>query len=164
MIRSLTPDKDYKFITTSHASLTKPTSTWQQLLHSVLPSKHHRHKLLSAILVCRSNPQSIQSLTATSRLIEKQFKDHYQPVFWNPFPIDFWFGEESKLRDRKYITSLTNSNSVVSFFKTVQERSSLMYESKAYLHWYNKYGVDSDEFDSNFHHLYSLIDTYTSLS
>lgn len=44
-------------------------------------------------------------------------------------------------RDTASLTVASNSESIVEYLETVYERSRVKYSAKAYLHWYNKYGV-----------------------
>ena len=85
-------------------------------------------------------------------------------VDWNPFPVDFWFSQEPALQETKCMSLLSNTSLVTPYLETVQEKSSKMLQSKAYLHWYQKYGVERETFESALDSLQTTIDSYSNLN
>jgi hypothetical protein len=160
MIGSVAPLPQYKFAAPSHVRVTRPTATWNDLIREVLQTRDKHKTLLSLIAVLRGNQANIDKAMSIGHSVIRQFKHHYRPVSWNPYPIDLWFGSEADLKDGKRLTTITNSDAVANYIKMVADRSNLMYQAKAYLHWFNDDCVD---FKSSFELVSSIIDSYNSL-
>ena len=121
------------------------------------PSALRRRKAscISLVPVARSSPSNIESLIASVGNLEKKLKQAYNPVPWNPFPVDFWFSPEPQLADRKLMTVLANSSAIPDYVSFVLERATMMYKERAYLHWYEKYGCTREVFDEGFETVHS---------
>ena len=119
-------------------------------------------------------------------------RKHVNPVEWNPFTIDFWHARSalnrpptgskassstsasssasssSSLFGGKFkpssLTIAINRNRCVDYLEDVLERASRQYEARAYLHWYEKYGVGASYFEHAFDTLRSVCDTYAHLT
>lgn len=155
--RSIAPLPQYKFATPNYVTVTR--LSWGQAIQNALPLADKRQKLLSAIAVLQSSAANIDVAKSNIKSLEKRFKDHYVPVNWNPYPIDVWFRSQEKLHETKSLTTLTNSSSELKYFSDLRDKSKLMYQSKAYLHWYD----ESADFESSFNELDVIIQNYSSL-
>jgi hypothetical protein len=87
--------------------------------------------------------------------VEKKLKKSYQPMDWNPFPVDIWFGRYSAKnrgfpltlldldsRPMKKTPSLTvgaNCGRITPYLQLTFDKAWQKYNAKAYLHWYEKY-------------------------
>ncbi|XP_071150571.1 tubulin delta chain-like [Mytilus edulis] len=60
------------------------------------------------------------------------------------------------------ITVASNSESIVEYLETVYERSRVKFAAKAYLHWYNKYGVTNEDFEEACDAVEDIIQNYKS--
>lgn len=121
---------------------------------------------LSLVFIARGSPNSISnSLVKGSNLttLEQKLKDVYNTVRWNPFPVDFWFSHEVQLVDRKFATLLMNGSIVCDYLESVMQQASVMYEERAYLHWYEKFGCEEDTFKEAFYVTQTIIDNYNLL-
>lgn len=121
---------------------------------------------LSLVFIARGSPNSISnSLMKGSNLksLEWKLKDVYNTVSWNPFPVDFWFSHEVQLVDRKFATLLVNGSIVCDYLESVVQQASTMYEERAYLHWYEKFGCEEDTFKEAFDVTQAVIDNYDAL-
>ncbi|EDV26875.1 uncharacterized protein TRIADDRAFT_54235 [Trichoplax adhaerens] len=82
--------------------------------------------------------------------LNENLKAAYRCVNWNPFPIDYWTAEKDCSRSASsgsrtlYVCS--NSCGVIDYFDHILSKTSTMYEAKAFLHWYWKYGCCEDDF------------------
>ena len=58
---------------------------------------------------------------------------------------------------------LSNSSSVSQYLQLVRSRSQLMYDHRAYWHWYEKFGLERDAFEQSLASLQIVIDNYEKL-
>lgn len=56
-----------------------------------------------------------------------------------------------------------NCTSIKKYLKAVYEKSQLMFDSGAYLHWYSRYGVGEEDFAESFEIFKTVIDDYDML-
>ncbi|XP_076087725.1 tubulin delta chain-like [Mytilus galloprovincialis] len=96
--------------------------------------------------------------------LEKKFRKSFNTVSWNPFPLDIWTAKTNSIgpKDTASITVASNSESIVEYLETVYERSRVKFAAKAYLHWYNKYGVTNEDFEEAFGVVEDIIQNYKS--
>ena len=92
--------------------------------------------------------------------LESKLKKAYNTVTWNPFPVDYWMSHEPSMGQLKMATVLANSSTVLNYVETVQEKASLMYREKAYLHWYERYGCEKETFKEAFEAVELITDNY----
>ncbi len=174
LIRSLCADPAFKFIAPMHVEYTNPTHTWdqavQQLSHppllriSTSSSTERKPSALSILLISRSEPSGIDQLVRGVNALERKLKLAYNTVSWNPFPVDFWFSSEHRLKTSKRATLLANTSVVADYFETALQRAKLMFREKAYLHWYTKYGCEESTFEEAFEVVRGTTDRYTTLN
>ena len=165
MIRSLCPDSSTKFITPVHTISTRSTTTWDQLITSLTrPTLSTNAHTLSVILIARGSIKNMDFFTKNSKSIEDKLKRMYNTVNWNPFPIDFWLSKEPYHQERKYMSVLANSSSVCDYIKDVHRKARVMFEEKAYLHWYQKYGCEESMFSEAFEEVQTIVDNYINLT
>ena len=152
-----------------------PGHTWDQILtHITYPPLMQSHKdptfqssrekpsSVSLLFIARSSPTSIDQLLHSVHKVERQLKHTFNTVRWNPFPIDFWFSHEHRLRSKR-ATVLANSSIVAGYLETALQRASVMYREKAYLHWYEKYSCGCEVFEEAFEDMKRTIDSYSAL-
>ena len=96
--------------------------------------------------------------------MERRIKLACNTVDWNPFPVDFWFSQEPALQETKCMSLLSNTSVVTPYLEAVREKSCEMLKSNAYLHWYQKYGVERDTFERALDCLQDIIDSYNQLN
>ena len=126
-------------------------------------SRKGKPSTASMVLVARGSQSTVDSVIYNMSAIERKLKQVYNTVEWNPFPVDFWFSREPRLMDRKVATVLANSSTVNNYFDLVIQRAAPMYQERAYLHWYEKYGCGKSFFDEGFAAVQNMIDSYSQL-
>ena len=65
--------------------------------------------------------------------------------------------------ERKAVTALANSSSVTNYFASVLQGAAPMYQERAYLHWYERYGCGTQFFEEGFAAVQNMIDSYSQL-
>lgn len=101
---------------------------------------------------------------STAKEMERRIKLACNTVEWNPFPVDFWFSQEPALQEAKHMSLLSNTSSVTPYLNCVLEKSEKMLQAKAYLHWYQRYGIETETLESAFDNLRTIIDSYNNLN
>ncbi|XP_052080620.1 tubulin delta chain-like [Mytilus californianus] len=167
MIRSVCPLPANKFIQVHH--IAKSKLSWAGLQKQMSQgirrhdSKGNVFGSIGNVVIARGDstetiyPQMTQGL-------EKKFRKSFNTVSWNPFPIDIWTAKTNSIgpKDTASITVASNSDSIVEYLETVYERSRVKFAAKAYLHWYNKYGVTNENFEEAFDVVEDIIQNYKS--
>ena len=160
MTTTLAPSAQYKLASTTHAII--DTLSWQQGLAKAIPTfLPSSTKMLHMLQIARGNAHDIKCLMQDVCIIDRRLQQLYRPVAWNPLPIEHWYGLEPTTT--KLLSLLINSNTVTNMLCNVSKQSKMMYETKAYVHWYQKYGCEHDQFVSAFDTLSTIIDSYNSV-
>ena len=63
---------------------------------------------------------------------------------------------------RRGLTVCSNTDRINDDLLHVLDRSSEMFHSKAYVHWYTRYGCEEEDFTRAFHHLSSVVRAYAT--
>lgn len=176
LIRSLCPDPKVKLITSRHAHFTSPTTTWSQAVKDLLHNGPNRlwkrtretkTATSAMVLIGRGSRVEMEEFQPKiSSLFEAKLKKAYSVVDWNPFPIDYWLSLEPKMMGHhhsKLASILANSSVVLDYVETVQERASVMFKERAYLHWYERYGCGQEDFEQAFECVQGIVDNYKEL-
>lgn len=58
------------------------------------------------------------------------------------------------------ITVCTNDDSHINCFQTILDGARIKFESKAYLHWYQRYGCEEEDFQQCFATLQQIAENY----
>ncbi|VDI58631.1 Hypothetical predicted protein [Mytilus galloprovincialis] len=166
MIRSVCPLPANKFVQVHH--IAKSKLSWAGLQKQMSQgirrhdSKGNVFGSIGNVVIARGDstetfyPQMTQGL-------EKKFRKSFNTVSWNPFPIDIWTAKTNSIGPKdSSITVASNSESIVEYLETVYERSRVKFAAKAYLHWYNKYGVTNEDFEEAFDVVEDIIQNYKS--
>ena len=139
---------------------------------------HDQYTSLNSLIVARGfNEQN------ASYLVEELWKDFdfikksLNPVAWNPFTIDFWYAKSglsddlslksttsSDKNNNTSIAVVTNRNKCVEYLSEVLEKAQIKYKARAYLHWYEKFNIGSDHFESAFEDLKFVINSYNEFT
>ncbi|KAM4705571.1 uncharacterized protein WCC33_010398 [Rhinophrynus dorsalis] len=169
MIRSLCPMSTLKFLHTAQVSR-RGTAFWDRLTSSVVQNLPRAspdgclHHSASVLAVARSSQDT--SFLLSQELVLMKLRQAYRCVPWNPFPVDCWTGSQNILDPSCHSHSLTvcaNHSSVADLMRRVKRRAQEMYEARAYLHWYKRYGCEDDYFQEAFHTLNSVVEEYSGL-
>ncbi|CAC5421178.1 TUBD [Mytilus coruscus] len=168
MIRSVCPHPANKFVQVLHTAKSKLSLAGLQKKMSKTIRRHDSKGnvfgSIGNVVIARGDstdtfyPQMIQGL-------EKKFRKSFNTVSWNPFPIDVWTAKTNSIgpNDTASITVASNSESIVEFHETVYEKSRVKFAAKAYIHWYNKYGVTNEDFEEAFDVVEDIIQNYKRL-
>lgn len=181
MQRFLCPNANLKIVEFYNLSSSSVSN-----LNSSTKSNSLLKKLLSSIPKYKKDCQNERQFTSLSSLIIARgdqdpneynnqldsIKKSLNPVVWNPFTIDFWsskaaFNEPLSSKTTIRTNSLavcTNRNKCVEYLREVLEKSKSKYSAKAYLHWYEKFNVGEDQFESSFYNLNLIIDSYDQMT
>ena len=149
LVRSLCPQSSCKFIKTS-----PDFNSWE--IKEPMPSRKPR-ATHTVLCVLRGSQSGIGQIMTNTKTLEKKLKSLHRLVDWNPFPIDYWFSSEST---NKHMSILANGSDITDYLRLVRNRAALMYHQRAFLHWYTKYGVETDMFKSSFENIQKIIDNY----
>uniref|UniRef100_A0A674BV52 Tubulin/FtsZ 2-layer sandwich domain-containing protein n=1 Tax=Salmo trutta TaxID=8032 RepID=A0A674BV52_SALTR len=78
----------------------------------------------------------------------QKFKKGQRCVSWNPFPLDHWTGEQyvGDAPSSRLLSVCSNHSSVSCLFGHVVQPAVEMLQARAYLHWYQHYGVKEQDF------------------
>nr|XP_002121850.1 tubulin delta chain [Ciona intestinalis] len=160
MIRSLSPIPSLKLLQTRHlvADNSNDPLVWEKLTRSLISQFPHVRSTgtscISALCVCRGIGKGS---SPNPGLIAKKLKKSYNCVKWNPFPIDVWMDHRNH---RKSISVCANLTSSGRYIEGIVDKSRLMYDSGAYLHWYSRYGMECDDFKQSFEILRRVANGY----
>ncbi|RHY47831.1 hypothetical protein DYB34_008745, partial [Aphanomyces astaci] len=62
------------------------------------------------------------------------------------------------------VTVCSNGTNIVPIVETLLERAARQFHARAYVHWYAKFGVDTDYFTESFVHTQAIVDEYHALN
>jgi hypothetical protein len=137
------------------------------------------YKSLGSIVVARGFNE------ITSRyLVEDLWKDvepirkALNPVAWNSnSAVDFWYAKNginesggvkpsstATASVNTSITIVTNRNKCIEYVRDVATKAELKYRARAYVHWYERFGVCGEEFDHAFENARHVVDAYTEFT
>ncbi|KAL8164653.1 UNVERIFIED_CONTAM: hypothetical protein K2H54_001076 [Gekko kuhli] len=169
LLRSTCPVPALKFLHTAQAS-TRGTVFWDSLASSATQSipreslSGHPH-CSSGLLAVARGPQEDSFLVGCTSVLRK-LKQAYRCVPWNPFPAAYWTDPVSVVargHDSHTLTVCANHSSSADLLWRVEQRARLMYESKAFLHWYLRHGCEEGDFEQGFETLRSIVEEYGHL-
>ena len=95
-----------------------------------------------------------------TKSVGNKLKRIYNTVAWNPFPVDFWFSKEPHFQEKKCVSILANTSQAGDYMRSVHENAKMMFDEKAYLHWYQKYNCEETVFREAFENVKTIIDNY----
>ncbi|KAM8967623.1 tubulin delta chain-like [Pelodytes ibericus] len=169
LIRSLCPMSSLKFLRTGQICR-RGTAFWDRVTSSLVQTiprvsaNEQLHHSLSALAVARSSQDHSFLLSQDSVLMKLRHAYHCVP--WNPFPMDCWMDSQNILDPSCHSHSLTvcaNHSSAADLISKVTQRARDMHSARAYLHWYQRYGCEEDEFQAAFHTLDCVVENYNSM-
>ena len=155
IIQSACPNPEMKLLTPLYNWAHKASISWDNLVHgitnnSILTKRfEHNGEIIfpvtnSLLLTARGNSTSIMQLEQSLKSVEPKLVSN--PASWNPFPIDARLSHEPLLMDKKCLSICANNSSVINYLNDVCYKAKLMYDARAYLHWYSRYACDSSCF------------------
>ncbi|XP_029602502.1 uncharacterized protein LOC115187663 isoform X3 [Salmo trutta] len=103
------------------------------------------YRSLAVLAVARGNKGGYFLM---SNALQK-FKKGQRCVSWNPFPLDHWTDPLNKVGDApssRLLSVCSNHSSVSCLFGHVVQPAVEMLQARAYLHWYQHYGVKEQDF------------------
>ncbi|XP_041104101.1 tubulin beta chain-like isoform X3 [Polyodon spathula] len=150
-------------------NLTTPRSTvlWDSLAASTLQmlprhSPSGKPHYSSAVLAVARGGQSKSFLSSLDPVLRRLRHGHHCAA-WNPFPIDYWTDPQDVVSPSPSSCSLTvcsNHSSVTDLLQRVGERAHDMFQARAYLHWYHRYGCEDQDFLQAFDALRTVTEEY----
>ncbi|KAL4217210.1 hypothetical protein ACF0H5_023662 [Mactra antiquata] len=164
MVRTISPMPNLKFVQVAQYMNSK--MSWSDLL-SKLSATWRKYdscgKPYNSIgTICVARGDTTNSFPLHMSTLETKLSQSFHCVDWNPFPIDFWHAKSNTCgsRNSASLTVATNCSSVVQYLNTVLERSKVMYNAGAYLHWYWRHGANKVDFEQSFETLENVITDY----
>nr|XP_006815929.1 PREDICTED: tubulin delta chain-like [Saccoglossus kowalevskii] len=164
MVRSICPMPSVKFASINH--ITKSKASWDTLASSLLHTvpRHGIHgDVYSAMsTVCVVRGDSTNTFPRYIRTVEDKIKHVYNCVSWNPFPVDVWISDmnPASFPGTASMTIAANRSNIIEYTEHILERSKEMFDAKAYLHWYWKYGCEQQDFLDAFDTLETVVSNY----
>ncbi|KAK7493279.1 hypothetical protein BaRGS_00015405 [Batillaria attramentaria] len=167
LLRATCPMPSTKFLHTTH--LAKSKLSWEGLVTQSLRTVHRfdvnekPFSSLAGVLVARGDSTGSFPL-ALKRGLDQKIKSAWNFVPWNPFPLDVWTAFLNPLgpKEAASVTMATNSSCVTEYLHHVCERSKVMMDAGAYLHWYERYGSSKEDFQEALNVLESCQADYSS--
>ncbi|XP_066547386.1 uncharacterized protein LOC136714011 isoform X2 [Amia ocellicauda] len=154
LLRSVCPLPAAKLLHTSQACSSDATP-WESLASSSLktvppnsPCGEPYHS--RAVLAVARGDRDGSFLLHAPRILHNLRQGH-RCVPWNPFPVDYWTDPRSVLRrhpspSSRSLTVCSNHSGAAALLRRVDERVRVMLHSRAYLHWYQRYGCEESDF------------------
>jgi len=153
LVRSVAPMPATKFIHASHMFCSS-----ENVEKNAVSVATHRHgdgqcMNIAGLFVVRGNAPSFPVDNLIKRL---------KFVSWNPFPVDLWSAKVNALGPGKLVSlaAATNCSAVVPFLERTTMKGRIMFDAKAYLHWYTKHGCTSDDILQAFTNLDTIKASY----
>ncbi|XP_034776655.2 uncharacterized protein LOC117394755 isoform X3 [Acipenser ruthenus] len=166
LLRSVSPVPATKFLHTTQAH-TRSTVLWDSLAASTLqmlprhsPSGNPHYS--SAVLAVARGDQCNSFLSSLDPVL-RRLRHGHRCAAWNPFPIDYWTDPQDVVSPSPSSRSLTvcsNHSSVTDLLQRVGERAHDMFQARAYLHWYHRYGCEDQDFLQAFDTLRTVTEEY----
>lgn len=178
----VSPPKNYKSISSSSSSITKD---WRSLakgvLTSVTPTRnpisgssyvtlsyHLNYRgLTTREVVGPCNDASVHSnrkaYTIKDKEIEnarKQVEKELNVVAEGEGGSSTYSFEPSKVFGGRALGILSNRTHVVGSLEHIQQRAEVMYRERAYLHWYEREGIEKEDFMAAFENLDRVVEEY----
>ncbi|KAI5106096.1 tubulin delta chain [Silurus meridionalis] len=166
LVRSVCPVPTAKLLYTAQASASE-TTHWDTLVSETLrnlPQFSPDGKPYSSravLAVARGNQDNTFIL---SNVLQKLQQGH-RCVPWNPFPVDHWTDPRNEAKvslSTRTLTVCSNHSSVTRLLGHVVQRTTEMLSARAYLHWYERYGIGMEEFQQALNTISGLIEEYES--
>lgn len=121
----------------------------------------HRSKTLACQVICRGDDDGqLAEPGYLNRTVSKLVSQNFPPCEWNPYPYDYRITPEKCLQGGRSVTVASNRPRIANHLQTVLEKAKNMYNSRAYMHWFEKYGCDDERFEASFEIVQSVIDSY----
>ncbi|XP_036395775.1 tubulin delta chain-like [Megalops cyprinoides] len=133
------------------------TSSLQGLPHLSPEGKHHSSRALLAV----ARGVQVDSFV-TSTALQRLIRGHHC-VPWNPFPVDHWTDPRDELgcsHSSRRLTVCSNHSSASDLLSRVVRRAGEMIQARAYLHWYQRHGVETQHFQEALDTLNAIIKEY----
>ncbi|MGH0120500.1 UNVERIFIED_CONTAM: hypothetical protein FKN15_066824 [Acipenser sinensis] len=116
----------------------------------------------SAVLAVARGDQSNSFLSSLDPVL-RRLRHGHRCAAWNPFPIDYWTDPQdvvSPSPSSRSFTVCSNHSSVTDLLQRVGERAHDMFQARAYLHWYHRYGCEDQDFLQAFDTLRTVTEEY----
>ena len=88
--------------------------------------------------------------------LESKLQKSFNFVDWNPFPVEFWCCKNKE----PGINFAMNTNSVSSTLLKESDTALLKYHAGAYLHWFEKYDINKEDFSEAFENIDKIVEDY----
>ncbi|XP_063076307.1 tubulin delta chain-like isoform X1 [Engraulis encrasicolus] len=166
LIRSVCPMPSAKLLSITQAS-SREKQKWDRLagltLQSVPQLSPAGKSYTSRAVLAVARGDQDKSF-ATSRALYKLKRGH-RCVAWNPFPIDHWTDPCNEMTGSssgaaQLLTVCSNHSSVTSLLDHTLRRSKEKMDVRAYLHWYERYGVETQDFQQAMDTLLNVMEEY----
>ncbi len=128
---------------------------------TIRSSVARKEKVQSVLCIMRGDKGTIAHAMSDTSSLDRQLRQLYTHPSWNPHPTDYWFGQSGCVV--KSMSVLVNGQDVTNYLNHTRERAIRMFDSKAYLHWYKKHGMEEDTFIECFRTIQTINDYYNDM-
>ncbi|XP_064203228.1 uncharacterized protein LOC135261154 [Anguilla rostrata] len=165
LVRSVCPQPVAKLLHTTQAC-SRERMRWEILASSSLQNLPHLspegkpHSSRAVLAVARGNQDSFLTSTAL-----QQLRRGHRCVSWNPFPIDHWTDPRDQLgcsSSSQCLTVCSNHSSASDLLAQVWRRAGEMIQARAYLHWYQRHGLETQDFQHALDDLSTVMQEYNT--
>ncbi len=165
MVRSVCPMPSTKFVhiqqvNQSKASWEKMATLLGQRLSKFSNKGEVRYRSLAGIVVGRGD--KTLSFQQCQSQVEAKLTAAYNPVSWNPYPLDYWTERTCSIASSG-VASLTvaaNHSIILDTIGITLNSAWVKYKAQAYLHWYYKYGCQEGDFEEAFDVVEQVLSNY----
>ncbi|KAL8612612.1 hypothetical protein ACOMHN_006598 [Nucella lapillus] len=169
LLRATCPLPATKFIHTTHTA--KSHLSWEglvsQCLHTVprYSAQGLPFGCLAGVVVARGDVSGTFP-AALQRGLGQRIRRSWSCVDWNPSPLQSWtaFQNSFGAKDSASVSMAVNSSCVTQYLDTVCQRSKVMLEVGAYLHWYERYNTSKEDMEEAVNVLQVCQDDYREMT
>ena len=176
LYQDLVPSDHYKFIETKSSPFiidkqtTLPRDTqWSALIDSCIKNFAKHNEDITHLTICGKafirGETVMQGVSKNIKQTLFKLNNAFRPVHWvdkDYFKINLISEKamNSALKIDKIVTLAANKTSVIYPIKKMLTSAKAKFKAGAYLHWYNKYNCEEDQFIQSFNCLDNIVQNY----
>ncbi|KAJ3226805.1 hypothetical protein HK099_004074 [Clydaea vesicula] len=132
---------------------------WEDITSQLISTLNLKSKVYGAQLITRTNTFESQ-FQFQKTLNFKKLREHLKPVYEPENSLMLLYSLNQEKTDHNSLTLVKNSNEIINYLEEVNRKGNLIFKSKAFLHWYQKYGEIESDLEDSFEVLESVIENY----
>lgn len=162
-------------LSTYNQSTTNTSTNWNGLidqLSSIVPKYTTPASTFAYSVYTRGDMDNTFNIDTQNR-IDIRMNKIYSPVAWNTNPSQYITSSIPPLSHFRTLNNSCSSKSIATLVNraynstrvsALLDRGRLMYDNNAFTHWYQRYGIDDNEFNQAFDTVQTIIDNYKQLT